>query len=281
MAKKKLTLHIQQNTNLERVSTILEVLGHPSPNLEELETLCNLKLSVIQKNVFPFLRSLSILDKGSPPRLTPRGEVALEIAEFNYDLLGDFFHLIIYCLHQEKKDKRFSWAYATLVQKLWLRKEVILSSSEKKALVEEVIETATQKFELLPSEIAFSDSSITGVLNWLRSLTPNVIESANGKEKAELLKRRYFCTAPISIKAVDFIYQQQQRTYGVKIFLREDIKESLCQMLLLDPTGLDGTLDNAKRTYDYDRGGFFDCGYEGGYGQWVMLTHSPEWKHLL
>ncbi len=139
-----------------------------------------------------------------------------------------------------------------------------MSSSEKKALVGEVIDTAAGKFELLRSEIAFSDSSITGVLNWLRALTPSVIESIRGEGKGDLLTRRYFCTAPILIKAIDSIYQQQQRTYGVKIFLREDIKDSISQMLLLDPTGLDGTLDNAKRTYDYDQGGFFDCGYEGG-----------------
>ncbi|MFP4338741.1 MAG: hypothetical protein ACLFQP_12530 [Halothece sp.] len=278
MGKKGLTLHIQQNTNLERVASILEVLNSPNPDIDQLEDLCNLKVSVLQKNVFPFLRSLSILDKSSPPKLMPLGKVAVNIKDSNYDLLGDFFHLLIYCLHQEKSDKRFSWAYATVVEQLWLRKEVVLSSGEKKSLVGDVIETAAQNFEIPTSEVAFSDSSIAGVLNWLRSLTPNVIES---ESKADLFTRRYFCTAPILIKAVDSLYQQQQRTYGTKIFLRENVKDSICQMLLLDPTGLDNTLDSAKRTYDYDQGGFFDYGYEGGYGQWVMLTQSPEWEQLL
>jgi hypothetical protein len=52
-------------------------------------------------------------------------------------------------------------------------------------------------------------------------------------------------------------------------------------MLLLDSTGLDNSLDTAKRTYNYDQGGCFDWGYQGGYGQWVMLTKSPEWKDLI
>ncbi|NEP57253.1 MAG: hypothetical protein F6K31_09545 [Symploca sp. SIO2G7] len=278
MGKKRLTLHIQQNTTLLRVAAIIEVVNSQNPDINLLEDICNLKASVLQKNVFPFLRSLAIIDTNNPPELTALGQVAVKIKQLNYDLLGDFFNLILYCLHLEQPDRRFSWAYATLVQKLWLRKEVVLSSAEKKALVGEVIETAAQNFELPTSEIAFSDSSIAGVLNWLRTLTPKVIEPEG---KVELFTRRYFCTAPIFVKAVDSIYQQQQQTYGVKIFLREKVKDTICQMLLLDPTGLDGTLDNAKRTYDYDQGGFFDYGYEGGYGQWLMLTQSPEWEELL
>lgn len=278
MEKKKLSLHIQQNTNLARTAAIIEELNSPEPDLSHIEYACNLKLSVLQKNVFPFLRSLLILDKNSPPRLTLLGKVAANIKESNYNLFGEFFHLIIYCLHLEQPERRFSWAYATLVQQLWSRKEVVLSSVEKKSLVRDVIETAAKEFKLSKTEVVFSDNSIAGGLNWLRSLTPKVIES-EGKE--EVFTRRYFCTAPILIKALDYIYQQQQRTYGVKIFLRENLKDSICQMLLLDPAGLEGTLDNAKRTYDYEQGGFFDYGYEGGYGQWLMLTQSPQWEQLL
>lgn len=278
MEKKKLSLHIQQNTNLARTAAIIEELNSPEPDLSHIEYACNLKLSVLQKNVFPFLRSLLILDKNSPPRLTLLGKVAANIKESNYNLFGEFFHLIIYCLHLEQPERRFSWAYATLVQQLWSRKEVVLSSVEKKSLVRDVIETAAKEFKLSKTEVVFSDNSIAGGLNWLRSLTPKVIES-EGKE--EVFTRRYFCTAPILIKALDYIYRQQQRTYGVKIFLRENLKDSICQMLLLDPAGLEGTLDNAKRTYDYEQGGFFDYGYEGGYGQWLMLTQSPQWEQLL
>ncbi len=275
---KRLTIHLQQNTNLERVVAILEFLNSPQTDIEQLAAICQLGVTVLQKNVFPFLRNLSILDKKNPPGLTPLGKVAADIQQSNLSLLGDFLHLLLYQLHLEEPDKRFSWAYATVVQKLWLRKEVVLSPAEKKSLVSEVIETAAYKFELPYSEIAFSDSSVAGVLNWLRSLSPIVIESQG---KYENFSRRYFCAAPVLVKAVDTTYKQLQRTYGVKILLREEIQERLCEMLMLDPSGLDGTLDNAKRTYDYDQGGFFDWGYEGGYGQWVMLTQSPEWSQLL
>lgn len=274
----KLTLHIQQNTTLERVAAILDFLKNQETNFEELAATCNLGVSVIQKVVFPFLRNISIISKKNLPSLTPLGGIAAIIQQSNPELLGDFLHLLIYNLHHKESEKRFSWTYATVVQQLWLRKEVVLSPPEKKSLVGEVIEKAAVKFELPTSEIAFSDTSVAGVLNWLRSLSPSVIEPEG---KYEHFSRRYFSAAPILLQAVDTIYKQQQRTYGVKIFLREEVQEAICQMLLLDPSGLDGSIDNAKCTYDYDRGGFFDCGYEGGYGQWVMLTQSPEWTQLL
>ncbi|NJR17206.1 MAG: hypothetical protein HC785_16815 [Calothrix sp. CSU_2_0] len=274
----KLTLHIQQNTNLERVAAILDFFYNRNTDIEQLAATCQLGASVLQKNVFPFLRNLGILDKNNPVRLTHIGTTAAEIQDSNPDLLADFLHLLIYHLHLEEPDRRFSWAYATIVQQLWLRKEVVLSSAEKKSIVAEVIERASGKFELQKSEIAFSESSVAGVLNWLRSLLPTVLLFEDQSEK---FSRRYFCTAPLLVKALDMIYKEEQRSYGVKIFLREEVNERLCQMLLLDPSGLDNTLDNAKRAYDYDQGGLFDWGYEGGYGQWVMLTQSPEWTQLL
>lgn len=278
MSKKKVSLHIQQNTTLERVVGILDYLSTHEIDIYELENICNLKYSVLQKNVFPFLRQINILDKVSPPKLTLLGKTASEVNHSNSDLLGDFFHLTIYSLHFEESDKRLSWAYAKLAQMLWLRQEVMLSASEKKSLVTELIEKASEQFSLPPSEIAFSDSSISGCLNWLRSLQPNVITKQG---KLYFFTRRYFCTAPVLVKAVDLLYQYKQRTYGVKVFLREEIRNFLCKILLLDPQGLDNSLENAMRTYSYDQGGFFDYGYEGGYGQWIMLAKSPQWDEIL
>ena len=278
MPKKKISLHIQQNTTIDRVVGILDYLSGHEIDMHQLEYICNLKYSVLQENVFPFLRQINILDKANPPKLTSLGKMASKVNYSNSDLLGDFFHLTIYSLHFEESDKRLSWAYARLAQMLWLRQEVILSASEKKSLVTEVIEKASEDFSLPASEIAFSDSSISGCLNWLRSLQPNVITRQG---KLDFFNRRYFCTAPILVKAVDIIYQHKKRTYGVKIFLREEIRKFLCKMLLLDPQGLDNSIENAMRTYSYDQGGFFDYGYEGGYGQWIMLTKSPQWDELL
>lgn len=277
---KRLTLHLQQNTTLERVAAILDFIeNNPQNDLEELASICNLGLAVLQKNVFPFLRNISILERQTKsPSLTPQGTVAADILRKHPDLLGEFFHSLIYQLHLQEPNKRFSWAYATVVQKLWARQEVILSMPEKKALVGETIESASLQYQQPTSDIAFSDTSIAGILNWLRTLSPPVIEPQG---KSEVFSRRYFCSAPVVVKSIDSIYKQQQRTYGVKIFLKEEIKDSICQMLVLDPSGLEGSLDNAKRTYDYDCGGFFDWGYEGGYGQWISLTKSPDWTELV
>ncbi|MBE9222598.1 hypothetical protein IQ215_07795 [Cyanobacterium stanieri LEGE 03274] len=275
---RKVTWHIQQNTTMPRVISILDFFKYGGTDLEELANLCQVKSTVLKGVIFPFLRNIEILSKTSPTQLTEEGHIAADIQQIAPDFLGDFFHLQIYNLHHQDSLARFSWVYATIVQQLWLRKEVILSSEEKKRIVSEVISTASMKFALPENEIAFSGSSLTGVLNWLRSLSTSVLESDSNSERFCL---RYFCPAPIFLKAVDAVYQQDSKTYGTKIFLREEIKNRICQMLLLDSSGLDNSLDDAKRTYNYDQGGCFDWGYQGGYGQWVMLTKSPEWRDLI
>lgn len=291
---KRLTLHLQQNTTLSRVQEILEfcdralslydncaelsIDGSSSDNLERLARNCGLSLSVLQKNVFPFLRNLDILRPGGQIHLTDVGRELSQIQLYNPELLGDFLHLVLYDLYQNNPQRRYSWSYGHVVRQLWHRKEVILSSTVKKSLVSDTIRSAAQKFSLPEADIAFSESSISGILNWLRSLDPSVI---SGAQKDEVFQRRYFCSAPITVAAIGQLYQTLDRPLGSKIFIRQEIRDTLCQRLILEPQGLDSTLENAKRTYDYDRGGIFDFGYEGGYGQWLMLAQLPNWTQLL
>jgi hypothetical protein len=54
---KRLTLHLQQNTTLERVAAILDFFNNQETDLEQLAATCQLGVSVLQKLIFPFLRS--------------------------------------------------------------------------------------------------------------------------------------------------------------------------------------------------------------------------------
>lgn len=153
---KQLTLHLQQNTTLERTVAIIEFYSQDKSDLDELGEVCGLGASVLQKVVFPFLRSISILSKKNPPTLTDLGWVAAKIQQKNSAILSEFFHSLIYNLHHQEPDKRFSWVYSTVVKQLCQRKEVVLSVMEKNSLVAQVIESAADKFELPPDEIAFS-----------------------------------------------------------------------------------------------------------------------------
>lgn len=60
--------------------------------------------------------------------------------------------------------------------------------------------------------------------------------------------------------------------YGVRMFLTPERIEQLCKLCVLDPSGLDNVLMMTKRTSDYDRGGIFDYGTEGGFGRWLLLA---------
>jgi hypothetical protein len=287
---KRLTLHLQQNTTLPRIRTILdfydrqiEALGEDCLSLDnlDLENLameCGLSLSVLKKNVFPFLRNLKILESGYKFKLTDIGIQLINIENINPDLLGDFLHLLLYRQYIIDSQQRYSWAYRNVIQRLWQRQEVVLSTEAKKYLIGEIVEAAAQEFSLPVQNIAFSESSISGILNWLRYLNPSVI---GVEQKMEKFQCRNFCAAPVTIAAINCLYQAFNRPYGTKIFIREEVKNQLSQMLIINPNSLDNTLENAKRTYDYDRGGIFDFGYEGGYGQWLTLLQHSEWEDLL
>ncbi len=272
----QLTLHIQQNTTVPRIREILDFIKSERQDLEELHNFCGLKPSVLQKVVFPFLRSIGIQGKGLT--LTDLGEVAYHLSQLHTEYLGDFLHLQIIKLFDDNQNKRFSWVYRSICEQLWIRKEVELSVSEKRRLVIEITNLASDYFGLPEQDISISANSITGVTNYLDFLMPDVIKDVGSKKK---FCCRYFCAAPIVVKTVDWMYQLKGLTYGVKLNLRDDIKNHLCQTLLLHPDGLSNVLSSTKNTYDYDTGGIFDHGYEGGYGQWIMLTESPEWMSLL
>jgi len=58
----------------------------------------------------------------------------------------------------------------------------------------------------------------------------------------------------------------------VRMFLTPERIEWLSKLCVLDPSGLDNVLMMAKRVSDYDRGGVFDYGTEGGFGRWILLA---------
>lgn len=272
----KLTFHIQHNTTVLRVSAILDFIKSEKQNLKELQDICGLKSSVLKKVVFPFLRNIGIQGKGLT--LTDLGEVSYYLSQLHLEYLADFLHLQITQLFDHNQNKGFSWVYRLVCEQLWIRREVELSISEKRELVITITNLASDYFGLPKEDISLSVHSITGAINYLDFLRPDVIKDVEG---GKIFCCRHFCDAPLVIKVVDWIYQIHNLTYGVKLNLQDDLKKQLCQTLLLYPHRLNDVLSNTKNTYDYDTGGIFDYGSTGKNDQWIMLSKSPEWMSIL
>ncbi|HID28453.1 MAG TPA: hypothetical protein EYP19_00425, partial [Desulfobacterales bacterium] len=196
--------------------------------------------------------------------LTELGEQFQHLYEQSPMLFVEAMHYLLYTSHTFDASKRFSWAYAKVVDALWESSERVLDGTTSAQLVGMIVDEAAQTFKIPVEQVAFSKKSVRGVLNWLRALDPPV---AQRQGKHETFRRRYFCPVPTFLWAVDFLYRLNETPYGVRLFLTEERIEQLCKLCVLDPSGLDNVLAMAKRMYDYERGEFFDYGTTGGFGR--------------
>jgi len=270
---RRLAFHIQQNTTPKRVEAILRFAageGGEKVDKSALAADCGLAVSVLHKVVLPFVRQVGLLDS-SYVTLTSLGEDLYHISVESSSLFAEAMHCVLYTNHTFDAGKRFSWAYAKVVDALWGSSERVLDGTTTAQLVGMVVDEAAQAFEIPVEQVAFSKKSVRGVLNWLRALDPPV---AQRQGKHETFRRRYFCPIPTFLWGMDFLYRLNETPYGIRLFLTEERIEQVCKLCVLDPSGLDNVLAMAKRMYDYERGEFFDYGTTGGFGRWVLLSKA-------
>jgi hypothetical protein len=215
------------------------------------------------------IRRLGLLCEGKAFAITELGERMVTLSYHFPALLPEAMHCLLYTTHVFDPAKRFSWAYARVVDALWESDAYVLDGQATARLVGMVVEEASQAFGVPIEKIAFSRDSIRGVLNWLQALEPPVIESTG---KSNCFRRRHYCPPLAFLWAVDFLYRAHCTAHGVRMFLTPERVDQLCRSCALDPSGLENVLMMTKRTSDYDRGGVFDYGTEGGFGRWVLLT---------
>lgn len=268
MRTKAFPFHIHHNATPERLRAILECAGRDAPpTLVELSQELRLSSGTVQ-HILPLIRHVGLLNT-SGLSLTELGEQFQRLDERNPMLFAEAMHCLLYTSHTFDVDKRFSWAYAKVVDALWRSGERKLDGAATAQMVGMVVDEAAQAFEIPVEQVAFSKKSVRGVLNWLQALDPPVVQCQG---KHETFQRRYFCPVPTFLWGVNFLYRLSETPYGVRLFLTEERIEQLCKLCVLDPSGLDNVLAMAKRMYDYERGEFFDYGTTGGFGRWVLLS---------
>ncbi|MBI3950592.1 MAG: hypothetical protein HY314_09075 [Acidobacteria bacterium] len=259
--------HVEHNARPEIVRVILHCARNGDKERLAVET--GKSLRTIER-MLPMIRQMGLLHDGNTFATTELGERVAMLIQQSPALFPEVVHHLLYTAHTFDETKRRSWAYARVVNALWGGGERALDGKAKAQLVGTVVDEAAQTFNIPIEQIVFSDDSVRGVLNWLRALDPPVV---NSEGRTDLFHRRYFCPPPMFLWAVDFLYCASSVTYGVRLFLTLERIEQLCKLCVLDPSGLDNVLMMAKRMSDYERGGVFDYGTEGGFGRWLLLAH--------
>nr|BAL53913.1 hypothetical conserved protein [uncultured prokaryote] len=201
--------------------------------------------------------------------LTDLGISFYQLGRQSIGLFSEAMHQLLYTTHYSDLDKRFSWAYAQVVDALWASGERIIDQATVAYLVGMVVDRATQTYDVPAERIAFSHNSVLGIRHWLRALDPPVLSNSG---KRETFRRRSYCSPIVLLWAGDALYRITQTPYGVRMFLTPERVEQLCKICVLDPSGLDNVLMLAKRTSDYERGGLFDYSTTGGFGRWLLLA---------
>lgn len=265
----RLPFHIQHNTTPTVVAKTLKSAIDGSLSLESLSTALGYGKGTIEKVMLPWLRQMGVLDGW---KLSEFGERLRQLVQTHHELLPEAVHVHLYTLHWVQPEAYFSFAYSAICDWLWERGEWLVDGKTKSQLVGVVVETAGQVYGVDSGQIAFSNNSIQGALNWLKELNPPVLQSSG---KSPIFKRRSSCSVYTLLWAVSALYQHPKwkRDYGVRMQLDDERLELLCKICLTNLDGLEKVLEMAERIYDYRRpNGFFGLGTEGGFGRWLILT---------
>jgi hypothetical protein len=258
--------HVEHNARPEIVQVILNCAQSGDKERLLLET--DKSPSTVQR-MLPMIRRLGLLCEGKAFAITELGERMVTLSYHFPALLPEAMHCLLYTTHVFDPAKRFSWAYARVVDALWESDAYVLDGQATARLVGMVVDAASRAFDVPIEKIAFSRDSIRGVLNWLGALEPAVVEREG---RIDRFRRRHYCPPPMFLWAVDFLYRAHCTAHGVRMFLTPERIDRLCKLCVLDASGIENVLMMTKRTSDYDRGGVFDYGTEGGFGRWVLLT---------
>ena len=213
-----LPFHIQHNTTLDALQRVLS--GKPIP------------LTLGTKDlIYRFLRQSGILAPNAA--LTHFGENLKRLIEEEPLILADAMHGHLYTLYRFQPTVCFSFAYATICDWLWERREVALTGEVLSELVGLVVRRGAEFYGISEAEIAFSTNSVRGALNWLKALNPPVIE--RGELGKRLIFRRRRNCHPLTVAwALSVWYRLNEVEVGEWLVWQSELEEFLSRCLLLD-----------------------------------------------
>jgi len=178
-----------------------------------------------------FVHQLGVLARDGS--LAPFGERLRSLLQNFPDLLAEAVHGHLYTMHHFDPAVRFSFAYATICDWLWERGEVALTSKVIYELVSLVVERGSKFYQIPEGQIAFSQNSVRGALNWLKGLNPPVIERSE-LGKRLIFRRRRNCHPLTVAWGLSVWYRLKKIAVGKQLVWRNDLEEFLSRCLLLD-----------------------------------------------
>ena len=94
--------------------------------------------------------------------------------------------------------------------------------------------------------IAFSQNSVRGALNFISALEPNPVDDS------KVFNLRRYCQPHLMLWGIDYIYNKQWRgEYGSLILLDDEKIEELCKFAMIDRDNFDSILKQCDMIYSF------------------------------
>jgi hypothetical protein len=201
--------------------------------------------------------------------LTPRAHVILKKREsVQYDLL----HYLFYTAWNEEdptKNAR-SWFYRTICDNLWGMQEFVLDREMRQTFTQQLSDQIqiTKDFQEVRGieKVSIGIQTMDGAREWLRTLTPVVIDTSAKKE--EKFHRRVTCSAELFLLALSRSCQLCGSEIGMDVLLSVQRREEISRLCLLEALQFDRILDWVLPIFPQ----FVSQGTRtGSYGRFVRL----------
>jgi hypothetical protein len=175
--------------------------------------------------------------------LTPRASVILQKREaIQYDLLHYLFSIV--WSPENPTELTRSWFYRVLCERLWTMQEVTVDLETRRTLTQEIDGQLRLDFQAAPVSIAsisLGDQTMDGAIEWLRRLSPSVIEAL--EKRTWLFHRRSVCSPELFLLALSRSYQASGAALNMDALISPQRREETCRFCLLDPLQFDRMLD--------------------------------------
>ena len=244
MASKTLTIHIPPEANPENVSSLVDLLardqGRSFDTVQELLDVAAIQGVGTRTEMQFTATKLGLVERRREGIGISQDGLAMSVVR--KESRGDILHFLMYSRWSEIDPLDFlpSWSYRTICDSLWKAQSVKLTDDYLDQQVEETINRAETTFTEIDigysGGVSFSRKSLTGLNNWLKGITPPVIEG-------NTFARRAFCLPELLLLAIGFVFRGEDTPTGIDILLSREKRDAICRVCLLEPNSLDRALD--------------------------------------
>lgn len=264
------SIHIRHQVTPAYVGEMLEVLGEFNGTTSAAEVVAlaaewGFAIGGFTSERGTFADILEVMRKLGLVRqlkLTELGRELLRVQRSNAKLVPELLHFLLYSgghsrgLYAGGERDGLHWGYRRVCAVLWHRPNMPI---DRGIVASQVADDAVSALGYRP---AYSENSVTGVINWLRALDPPVVVENGG----ETFRPRGFCPPELLLLGISDLYRRMGIDFQSNVPLDTEARQYLMELCLIEPEGFHRVLSWCADQFD-----IMEIGTRGFAGEYVLL----------